>query len=269
MDWARDWLGLPAQQKPLPWRPPPQRDGRRDDALKIFLAAKPLRPGDAVWRYLGGRGIDLARLPRVPGALRHHPALWHWEAKRHWPAMVAAVCDADGRHCATHCTWLDGRNLAYEAAPTVGKAPIGQAAKRTLGGYRSGCIRLWRGAAGQAWDRIEPGATLLISEGIEDLLSYLVCFDGRWHGACALSISSMLALQLPPEFTELRILAQSDPVGSPAARTLDRVVGRFQDEGRRVFTLARHALAKDVNEMITHPALQMIVGESRGERGIV
>jgi hypothetical protein len=239
----------------LSGRPRLEREGRRNDALKIFLAAKPLRPGDPVWRYLAGRGIDLARLPRAPGALRHHPGLWHWEARRHWPAMVAAVCDAEGRHCATHCTWLEGRNLACEDAPRFDKAPIGRAAKRTLGSYSGGCIRLWRGAAGPSWDRVEPGATLLLSEGIEDLLSYLVRFGAQWHGACALSISSMMALQLPPQFTVLRILAQSDPVGSPAAQTLDRIIDRFQDEGRRVFVAARHALAKDINELITHPAL--------------
>lgn len=65
-----------------------------------------------VWRYLAGRGIDLARLPRLPGSLRCHPGLWHAKSGRYWPAMVAAIggVGSQGKlvHAATQRTWLDG-----------------------------------------------------------------------------------------------------------------------------------------------------------------
>jgi hypothetical protein len=261
MDWARQWLRLPEQQRPLPERRGPRRTdddefaAKRRTALKIWLAGMPLQRGDVVWRYLEGRGIDLARLPRLPGALRCHPGLWHWEHKCYWPAMVAAIAGADGKHCATHCTWLAERNLACEDRPMVGKAPIGQAAKRTLGGYSGGCIRLWRGAGPRSWDELDGGQTLVISEGIEDGLSYVTRFDPRCRLAVAVSLSAMLALELPPQFERVCILAQSDAPGSAAARTLDRVIERWEDQGRRVFTAARHAIVKDLNELITHPLI--------------
>ena len=43
--------------------------------------------GDPVWRYLAGRGIDLARLAKVPHALRYHPELYCAEAAG--PLMTA------------------------------------------------------------------------------------------------------------------------------------------------------------------------------------
>jgi hypothetical protein len=194
------------------------RNRRR--ALTIWLGAKPVERGDIVWRYLADRGIDLGRLPHVPSALRCHPGLWNGETQRAWPAMVAMVAmvgDAAGENVAVHRTWLQERNYAFEDRPMVGKAPLVDA-KLSLGSFRGGYIRLWRGEGGRPWSSVKPGETLLLSEGIEDLLSYLQ-YKPQWRAACAVSLSFMMAMDLPPEFTELRILGQRDPRMTPDGKT--------------------------------------------------
>jgi hypothetical protein len=74
----------------------------------------------------------------------------------------------------------------------------------------------------------------------------------------------MVAMDLPPEFTELRILAQRDrrmtPDGktvqlSPARHLLAKVIRRFEGEGRKVFLWAPPTYAKDINEFIQHKAV--------------
>jgi hypothetical protein len=257
LDWARRWLGLPEQQRDQPARQ--QRaaaadPARRDRALLgLWLQARPVQPGDPVSAYLASRGIDLAAWGgRIPGALRYHPGLWNRESQRHWPAMVAAICNPAGRHVAVHRTWLETRNLAFEAAPAAGKAPLAEP-KRTLGHYRGGCIRLWRGASGRPWRQMPAGETLLLGEGIEDVLAGIQQWPA-FRAACAVSLSAMLSLELPAEVATIFLLRQSDPPGSPADRLLRRVVKRFLDQRRRVFILKYSAIVKDINQYIQHPS---------------
>jgi hypothetical protein len=267
MDWAREWLRLPERKREPKLRTASVLPGRdeaedllnqnRKRAMKIWLGAKPVERGDVVWRYLADRGIDLGRLPRVPSVLRCHPALWNGESQRPWPALLAMVGDAEGKNCGVHRTWLAERNLACEDRPMVGKAPLADP-KLTLGSFRGGYIRLWRGLDGRPWSSVKPGETLLLSEGIEDLLSYLQ-YEPQWRAACAVSLSFMVAMDLSPEFTELRILAQRDPRMtpdgktvhlSPARRLLAKVIRRFEAEGRKVFLWTPPTFVKDVNEFV-------------------
>ena len=177
--------------------------------------------------------------------------------------MVAMITDVEGRNCAVHRTWLCERNLAFEDGPMVGKAPISEP-KRSLGAFRGGYIRLWRGADGRSWQSLRPGEPLLIAEGLEDLLSFLQ-FDPQPRAACAVSLSFMAAMELPPELTEIRILAQRDPrltpkgqkitdgrtiQLSPARKLLAQVIRRFQEEGREVKIWTPPVFVKDINEYV-------------------
>ena len=162
---------------------------------------------------------------------------------------------------AVHRTWLAARNLACEEGPLVAKAPVA-APKMTLGAARGGLIRLWRGASKKAW-KDAPREPLVLAEGIEDLLSY-VQIDPGTRAACALSLGAMLALDLPETFGEIAILGQNDPPGSAAAKLLDRVIERFQDEGRRVLVWRPPAFIKDANELIRHPAAAVALGAGSG-----
>jgi hypothetical protein len=282
MDWARAWLGRPEREREAKPRPVDQREGKAiaEDLLAqnhkraraVWLAANPVERGDEVWLYCEGRDVDLRRFTRVPSALRCHPALWNGESQRAWPAMVAMVGDVAGRNVAVHRTWLEKRNLAFEDGPKVGKAPLVDP-KLTLGSFRGGYIRLWRGLDNRPWTSIKPGETLLVSEGIEDLLSYLQ-FKPQWRAACAVSLSFMMAMDLPPEFTEIRILAQRDRRMtadgktvqlSPARRLLAKVIHRFEGEGRKVFLWTPPTYAKDINEYIQHRRV-MAEGVTNGRR---
>ncbi len=265
--WARDWLGIsdeidPETRKKLAERAEARRAERqrqaerealhkRQDALRIWLKGKPITRGDVVDKYLLGRGIDLRRLGKAPRALRTHPSLHHPDGKS-WPAMVAAVCDASGKHCATHRTWLTDRNLACDPHPVV-KAPVGNA-KMTLGAYAGGCIRLGRGETGKPWSQMVEGEPLLIGEGIEDVLSAMLEWP-EYRAICALSLSSMMTLELPEAVGDVLLLQQKDPAGSSAANLLRRVVDRFYAMGHKVYFWQRPVFVKDYNEKLNHSAL--------------
>ena len=209
--WSRDWLGISheidpetrrkladhAEKRRIERQHQAEREAlhKRQDALKIWLKGAPIARGDIVDRYLLIRGIDLRRLGRAPRALRTHPLLHHLEGGD-WPAMVAAVCDPQGRHCATHRTWLaDGPNFAFEDYRRATKAPVSNP-KMTLGAYAGGCIRLSRGITGKPWAEMVPGEPLMIGEGIEDCLSAMLD-EHDYRAVCALSLSSMMTLDLP------------------------------------------------------------------------
>ncbi|HEY1301459.1 MAG TPA: hypothetical protein VGF07_13250 [Stellaceae bacterium] len=286
--WARRWLGLgelddeerrriaaAAERRRAAAEREAERQARhrRNDARALWLAAQPLARGDLVARYLRDRGIDLARRAkdgvwRAPRALRCHPDLWCGEAGQRYPAMVAAICDAQGRHVATHRTWLALRNLACDDAPKVGKAPIGNP-KMTLGGYRGGLIRLARGASGRAWRDMPAGETLILGEGIEDALAAAILLP-RFRAAAGVSLSAMASLALPPQIGRIILLAQNDLPGSPARETLGRLWRRWLGEGREVVPFPVPPFVKDIAALIDHPngdfVIRRLLVQIQGEK---
>jgi hypothetical protein len=274
LDWARAGLGL-AQISPEErerWRQAAarraaaaaQRD-HRDVAAKqrrageLWRESAPLAPGDLVDRYLSGRGLALARLGRAPAVLRCHERLWAAPG-RYYPAMVALVTDVAGAPVGIHRTFLaeqDGR---------VVKAPL-DAEKRLLGPGLGASIKLWRGASAKAWRDMPAGETVLLSEGIEDLLSALIwgelALPGDHGGTrivagcalravCTISLSLMAAVELPPQVTRVAILEQRDAAGSSARAQLRRVIERFRAQGRRVLLIPppRWPGCKDLNDLV-------------------
>src|SRR5487761_1696275 len=215
---------------------------RRNRALALWLEARPVTPGDAVWRYLEGRSIDLAVLGHAPRALRCHPALYHHPTGTTWPAMVAAISGPNGRHVATHRTWL--RPSPDGAA---GKAPVAEP-KLTLGSYVGGMIHLTRGVSGKPW-REMPAERVALSEGIEDALSFASLMP-QLRCAAAVALSSMLSLELPAAWTGVVLLRQNDPPGSAAAGVFARVVARFRGLGLRVQIVSPPPGVKDINDVL-------------------
>jgi hypothetical protein len=249
--WARAWLKLPSPAPPR--RARPQREAAisaeavRCRVEQSWREAAPLRRGDLVCEYLQGRAIDLEVLVaandgRLPGSLRCHPRLWCGEAGRHFPAMIGAIVGPNGQLIGTHRLWL------AEHGNGVGKAPV-EVPKRTLGAYRGGCIRLWRGASRQPWHDAPATDVLGVSEGIEDALSVALA-QPAWRVAAAVSLSAMLSIELPRQITKVVIISQNDPANSPAGRTLLRVRARFRAEGKRVWLLQPPRWVKDVNETL-------------------
>lgn len=272
LDWARQWLSLPARAAPPPRHHNTARQGARpaDDPnytrsiVQVWAEdALPLTLEDPVARYLEGRAIDIA--PLIGGAyghrmspLRFHPALPNSETGRAWPAMVAAIsggAELGGRVTAIHRTWLDIHDDGF-----VDKAPIPSredrsGAKMTLGPYRGGAIRLWRGQSGKPWAEAPEDDTLMIGEGLEDTLSGIVAWP-QWRAACAVALSSMLSLEVPPQIGRIVILGQNErahrlradkPV-LPAPSVVQRAIERWRLEGRWVRVLYPSSFVKDWNE---------------------
>lgn len=275
--WARGWLGLGelsdaererAFERARAAAQRAEQDDRRraermaQNALAIWLAARPIEPGDVVWRYLDGRGIDLARLPKVPGALRCHPGLAHYAVRTDgktryrdatWPAMVAAivgpVAGEDGtvrwRHLATQRTWL-----APQSNGQVKKAYAGRDGKKSLGRFRhaGGAVHLTRGAGGLAWGKAPEGEIVALAEGIEDALSFAVLRPDIRVGAVAMSLGTLGTVALPPGCATVIVIAQNDPLGSQALREQARGIAALRAKGFDVGVFRPPVWVKDINE---------------------
>lgn len=262
LKWACDWLGLGAlsdgereRQAERARQAAARRDAehqrrvahRQQDAKRIWLAGKPLEPGDIVWRYLAGRGIALERLPRLPGALRCHPGLHH-KSGGAWPAMVAAISGIEaGRtaHVATQRTWL-----AAQSNGEVKKAPLGPDAKMTLGPFRhcGGMIHLTRGASGRPWGEAPPGETVAIAEGSEDGLTFACWRPDLRVAACATSLAYLAHVALPPGCAEVIVIGQNDPRGSEAMRAQAKGIAGLRARGVRVAVFRPPVFVKDSND---------------------
>jgi hypothetical protein len=247
--WAKQWLGcdpdrakaIERRSPPAPPRPDTGEMARSRAAARLYFEAAPVLAGTMAERYLRSRAIDLAQLGRQPRALRFHPELWNGESQRAWPALIAGICDPEGAIVAVHRTWL------AEKPEGVGKAPL-ETPKMTLGPYRGGSIRLWRGASGKPLKDAEQGETVLIGEGIEDGLT-AACAVPEYRVLCAVSLSNLAAIVLPPAISTVIILSQNDPVGSAAAKTLSKAIDALHRPGRRVKIARPPAGFKDINDV--------------------
>jgi hypothetical protein len=254
--WAMEWLRIDPKDRAAP----PAAMGARSDRIKpdaeadneakraaawrLWLAATPLVPGDPVWRYLSEtRGIDLAALDRVPGALRYCRALNNIEAGRPFPAMVAAVTGASGRFLTIHRTWLEA-----QADGRVRKAPLAEA-KKIYSRCKGGAIRLARGASGEPWKDAPAGDVLGLTEGIEDALTYALAMPEH-RVAAALNVGNLLHLKLLPAIGTVVIAADNDAPESQADRTLRRAAARFVAEGRQVRIARVPPGFKDLNDLL-------------------
>lgn len=258
--WAKSWLGLDgtdperlrhtrrqverAEQRPSAAEDDPAE--HRAAALRIFLAAAPLRAGCLVTRYLAGRAIDLAYLAtlnrgRLPRAIRCHPALWNKESSRKWPAMVALIEGADGVQT-LHRTWLELRGDGR-----VTKAPLDKP-KMVLGPYAGGAIRLWRGASGRAWKDHDPALPLWVSEGIEDGISVAIAAPEH-RIAAAISQSNIGGVILPPGCSQVVLIGQND-TKPDAIRGGQSAIQRLTERGITVDSVHPPAAFKDFNDLL-------------------
>lgn len=251
--WSRAWLGLETGPVPDAVRraiPAPVDDvvrtaeekARRDAARKIWLAGAAALRGTPADYYLAGRGINLARLGRQPRALRFHPELWNKESQARWPALVAAVSNDAGEHTATHRTWLARRAGGW------GKAPLADA-KMSLGTVAGSCIRLWRGASGKPLKDAPVGDRVAIGEGIETALSVAIAVP-EFRVLCAVSLSNMANIALPPAIGVVVLCADNDPGNVRAGELLQRAARRYQGEGRDVRIAMPDVPGADWNDIL-------------------
>lgn len=231
---------------------------RQAAAWRIWRESRAIAPQDVVWRYLGGRGIDLGRFARLPRSLRMHPSLllpgadWRDPAAPRAPALVAAVTSAPtvdhpgGRLVAVHRTYL-----AELPGGSVGKRDFGDGAKATLGGLKGhgAAIRLWRGASGRPLHQLPPGAEVIAGEGIENVLTAVLARPAP-AAIAAVSLANLAEAWLPPAAATVWWIHDGDAPGSPAALQAEAVLARWLAEGR-VVREVRASGAKDLNALVS------------------
>ncbi len=248
MDWARGWLGLERPEPELRRGSGTAQQGldpavAAKSAGKIWARSLALQPGDPAWRYLAGRGADLALLPRVPRALRFHPALRHPETRRTHPALVAAITRPD-RRLSVHRTFLQHRPDGV-----VGKLQGVKDAKLTLGGVGGGQIRLWRGRAGTPWAQSQADELIGLAEGIEDGVTAAIA-QPDWRIAAIVSLRNLACVVLPPGTPVIIGQNETKAKADEHARvTFARAVRRWREEGRTPYQVRPDAAFKDINDL--------------------
>jgi putative DNA primase/helicase len=192
---------------------------RSQTAMAIWQASRAVEATLAA-DYLRSRGLCLP----APPALRYRASLKH-PSGGVWPALVALVTHgATGTPIAIHRTFL--------ARDGGGKAPV-DPAKMMLGPCRGGAVRLG-----------EPGAVLMVGEGIETCLAAMrATGSAAW---AALSTSGLRSLDLPHDVRDVIVLADGDEPGEAAAQDCAR---RWRREGRRV-RIARPPQGTDFNDLL-------------------
>lgn len=160
---------------------------RKRAAQALFLAGVPVM-GTMAERYLLGRGINLASLPRQPGALRFHPDLRCPESGARRMGLLASVAGEAG-FLTVHRTFLYALGASGEVVKAdserVPQAERMTAAKRTYSAVAGGCISIWRGEdATRPLKKMATGEWIVATEGIEDALSIAIAAPEMRIVAC-------------------------------------------------------------------------------------
>jgi len=237
---------------------------KRKRSLRIYLDKTVPWLGTPAQEYYAGRGIDLSRLPYMPGAPRFKERCFCGELGKpgtddaaYLPAIVLPYVAMDGTHLAVHRTYLertaDGR---WVKNSTIRKA------KRSYGAYAGGFIPLWNGTRalkrtgeivyGQSLGKAEGPIRVHLVEGPEDGWSVATAYpDERVHAAG--SVSNMGGLAYPEKVTEIVIWRQADPPGSAADQQIRRAIANFKAQGKRVMVADVTTVApgaKDANDVL-------------------
>lgn len=248
-----------------------KRAQRGRDAQAMYLASQADLTGTPVAGYLAGRAIGLDRLGRTPNTLRYHPNLHYYYRDKKTgeviqgdhPAMVAAIYSGwneDGappEFLGVHKTYLQQDEAGNWIKLRVPKA------KLLWGNKKHGYIRIWtgtgpRGGKGVSLNKAPPGSRLYIAEGIEDALSMAV-LNPSARVAAAIDLGNIQFMRLPPNISEVVIIADNDP-DPQQMRPIDQAVAAFEGQGRKVSLWRNEYGGKDLND-----ALMMARDEEEGE----
>jgi Toprim domain len=240
--WACDFLGgaIAPAAAPVPRAPAPAKVPAT--GLQKFLGAIAFDWDNPAGLYLRARGIDPAKLPRRPGALRFDPRCWHSDHNVNLPAMLAAVIDpTTRRHIALHRTYLgrksDGAWRKSHAFP----------AKKVMGRFAGGIIPLTRGASERRFSDAVDGEGCLIGEGIENTLTVAQFFPELRALSCV-AVANLPAVALPVAFRSVMLIRDRDGENRAVQAARDRALVRWDAEGRAVTVWEPPEGHKDAND---------------------
>jgi hypothetical protein len=181
---------------------------RARNAHNLWRTSSPLVPSSPPVKYLAHRGIDFAKLGKLPGAIRFKPDMIHAELGRDrpQPAMITRMIALDGTTAAAHVTFLERRadGIWVKLREVADKKKIFGPAW-DLGAH----MPLWKGAQNGTLRDIAPGTAVEVSEGIEDGLSFAMA-DPTARVVAAGTVGLIGQMRLPVQAGQLNILAQRD-----------------------------------------------------------
>ncbi len=281
---AREWLGLDtedpatrrqreahaarlkAERERAAAREDERRAKRRKVAEAVWLSGQEQIQGTPVDFYLQGRGIDLRTLPHQPRAIRFHPACrYYFEEEledqetgeittrtvwRPVPAMLTAIARGP-KIIDCHRTYLQERPDG-----SWGKLPVDDA-KKVFGDYTGGCARLC-GALGPRGGMLrlrqaQPGAHVLVAEGVENALSAIVLRAMTGRSPIFVVAAGMVAnlgrVELPEAVTEVTLAADNDQ-GEQASAQLQAAIAAHRAKGRRVRVWSSDLPGEDLNDRL-------------------
>ena len=215
--------------------------------FKLWLELPPIEGTPAEIYLREARGLDLARLPRLPGALR-----WCREAEwidpetgevMAWRNLMVAAMTLDRRVVALHRTALKSDGS--------GKAAI-ERPKTMIGPVRGAAIRLNSGASGLSPTRAAAAGLfgpLAIGEGIETSLS-VACAKPDWRVWAAGSLS-LMGLLTWPDCASAVVLLRDNDWKPEAQRAFNQVEAHWlrQAQGRPL-RVASAEVGNDYNDMV-------------------
>ena len=237
-------------------------------AYALWLSGAETIIGTPVDHYLRARGIVLADLPRLPGAIRYHAECrYYFEGDvvdqstgevrqalqwRPYPAMLTAI--ARGPHIIDcHRTYLafDDQTGLWIKAPDMPKA------KKVFTDYTGGSIRL-SGELGPRGGHLKlsqapEGARVFVAEGIENALSLMMLRQLRGQPpafvVAAGAIWNMAEVELPATVREVTLCADNDS-GPQAQAQLQKAVEFHAKQGRRVRVWRSDTPGEDLNDAL-------------------
>src|ERR1700722_1357126 len=175
--------------------------------------------------YFAARGL---RLASWPAALRFHPAADHPKLKQSFPAMIAQVVGAAE----------PSFQITYLSADGKGKAAIDKEdQRRTLGSNKGGIVFLT--------DDIQPGATLLVGEGVESVASAMEA--SGLPGVAVLGIGGLANLEFSSDVAEIVVLGENDDASRKA---IDKAAPLLAEKGIKVRVAQPPQGFGDFNDLI-------------------
>lgn len=221
-----------------PTKPPPQTEGQRDKAQRIWADAVDAK-GTLAEAYLRRRAI-----PRAPASARFHPSLYKPELEANLPAIVYGVTNGEGELLAVQVAWLNPDGTREQTG----------VAKRTYGSVRGGSMKIGT-----------PSACMVVCEGPETAMSAAILFGCY---AEAVMGSSNIAHWQPPEVAWcVATCPDNDHKDDSAAVRAFCAKGReLQDQGFVVSAQGPNRGKSDWNDVLMeNPRKRIRFPESRDE----
>lgn len=262
--WCLDWLGWTRAKPDALQMAKLQERARQADAAAIESDKRKRKAAQGLWLngtrltgndpaslYLRARGVDLNRFKDgPPRALRFVPDCPAWPEDRKLPAMVACIASEHVGIMAAHRTYLtQERGLWVKAFAGQERDGKKVPAKRVLGNYAGGTIRLTRGPSGKPLADAPSGEWIALGEGIENVMTVAqVRPDLRC--LAAVGLSNLGNVELPKQIGGVYVLADND-TNPKTIEAFDRAMDALALRGHEPVVVRAGSESKDINAAFT------------------